>query len=104
MGMIDIIPDIHGQSAKLHAALDTLGWERRDSAWRHPEADRRIVLLGDFIDCDPENAAVIRRLRELMDSGKASAGTTKRLMPMAKPTSSTRISWWTNCSRSARVS
>jgi predicted MPP superfamily phosphohydrolase len=34
---------------------------------------REIVFLGDFIDRGPENAAVIRTVRSLMDAGKARA-------------------------------
>jgi hypothetical protein len=73
MGIVDIIPDIHGQFAKLRAALDTLGWRRHASGWTHPDGDRSIVFLGDFIDRGPENAAVIRLARDLIDSGKARA-------------------------------
>lgn len=37
------------------------------------EPDRQIVFLGDFIDRGPENGAVVRIVRELMDSGRAQA-------------------------------
>jgi hypothetical protein len=73
MGTIDIIPDIHGQIAKLRAALDALGWRRGPTGWVHPEPARTIVFLGDFIDRGPENRAVIHLVRDLIDSGKARA-------------------------------
>lgn len=73
MGTIDIIPDIHGQFAKLQAALDVIGWKRTAVGWIHPEPNRRIVFLGDFIDRGPENRAVIHTVRDLVDSGKARA-------------------------------
>jgi hypothetical protein len=73
MGTIDIIPDIHGQCVKLRAALDALGWKRGPSGWTHPDPDRSIVFLGDFIDRGPENRAVITMVRDLIDSGKARA-------------------------------
>lgn len=73
MSITDIIPDIHGQAAKLRLALQNLGWQRTGSTWRHPEPDRQIVFLGDFIDRGPENGAVIRMVRELMDAGRAQA-------------------------------
>lgn len=69
----DIIPDIHGQSAKLDSALAALGWRRGTAGWTHPDADRRIVFLGDFIDRGPDNRAVIKTVRELVDAGKARA-------------------------------
>lgn len=73
MGTTDIIPDIHGQITKLRAALDGLGWRRRAAGWHHSDPGRRIVFLGDFIDRGPENRAVIQLVRDLIDSGKASA-------------------------------
>ncbi|GGC21595.1 diadenosine tetraphosphatase [Marivita lacus] len=73
MSITDIIPDIHGQAEKLRLALKNLGWRRNGTTWVHPEPDRQIVLLGDFIDRGPENGAVIRIVRELMDAGRAQA-------------------------------
>lgn len=73
MGVVDIIADIHGQIAKLRAALDALGWRRSPAGWVHPDAARSILFLGDFIDRGPENRAVIFVVRDLIDSGKASA-------------------------------
>lgn len=69
----DIIPDIHGQAEKLRVALGNLGWKRSGTSWTHPEPDRKIVFLGDFIDRGSENGAVIRMVRELMDGGRAQA-------------------------------
>lgn len=73
MGTVDVIPDIHGQIGKLRAALAALDWRRSPAGWVHPEPGRSIVFLGDFIDRGPDNRAVIRLVRELMDSGKARA-------------------------------
>lgn len=73
VSITDIIPDIHGQAEKLRLALQNLGWRRNGTTWLHPEPDRQIVFLGDFIDRGPKNAAVIRIVRELMDSGRAQA-------------------------------
>ena len=73
MSVIDIIPDIHGQAEKLRLALGNLGWRRSGTSWSHPELGRKIVFLGDFIDRGPENGAVIRIVRELIDAGRARA-------------------------------
>lgn len=71
--MYHIIPDIHGQAGKLDAMLDRLGWRRNGAGWRGPDPAREIVFLGDFIDRGPENARVLKRVRSLIDSGKAQA-------------------------------
>lgn len=68
---IDIIPDIHGQHDTLLAALKGLGWRRSGTGWTHPEPDRRLLFLGDLIDRGPENGAVIRTVRSLLDEGRA---------------------------------
>jgi hypothetical protein len=73
MSITDIFPDIHGQADKLRKALANLGWQRKGTHWCHPEPDRQAVFLGDFIDRGPENAAVIRIVREMMDDGRARA-------------------------------
>jgi hypothetical protein len=71
--LYDIIPDIHGQSEKLHALLDDLGWRRHASGWVNDMPEREIVFLGDFIDRGPDNAGVLRTVRSLIDDGKAQA-------------------------------
>lgn len=73
MTIFDIIPDIHGQSAKLDGALAALGWRRSAAGWVHPQPDRLIVFLGDFIDRGPDNRAVLNTVRSLIDAGKAKA-------------------------------
>ena len=73
MKTYDIIPDIHGQSAKLEAALASLGWRRAVGRWTHPDPNRMIVFLGDFIDRGPDCRAVLKTVRELVDAGRAKA-------------------------------
>ena len=74
MSIIDFIPDIHGQAGKLDLALRNLGWKRSPTGgWSHSNSSRRIVFLGDYIDRGPDNAKVIRTVRELMDAGRAQA-------------------------------
>ncbi len=73
MKTYDIIPDIHGQAAKLDAALAALGWRRAALSWTHPDADRMIVFLGDFIDRGPDSQSVLKTVRDLVDAGKAKA-------------------------------
>ncbi|MCC5976227.1 MAG: metallophosphoesterase [Rubellimicrobium sp.] len=69
----DIIPDIHGQAGKLDLALANLGWRRTALGWTHPEPSRSILFLGDFIDRGPDNRAVLRVVRDLIEAGRARA-------------------------------
>lgn len=71
--MYDIIPDIHGQLEKLTGALTALGYSNTRGAWRHPDPNRRCIFLGDYIDRGPENAAVIRIVRDMVEAGTAFA-------------------------------
>jgi hypothetical protein len=71
--MYDVIPDIHGQAAKLKGALSELGYRERVGAWRHSDPTRQAVFLGDFIDCGPDNREVIQIVRSMIDAGTASA-------------------------------
>ncbi|WP_137702375.1 metallophosphoesterase [Marimonas lutisalis] len=71
--MYDIIPDIHGQAAKLRGTLSLLGYQERNGAWRHPDLNRQCIFLGDFIDRGPKNAEVIDIVRRMIDAGSAQA-------------------------------
>lgn len=71
--MYDIIPDIHGQFEKLEHALTSLGYARRNGAWRHSDPRRICVFLGDFIDRGPRNEDVIALVRGMLDAGTALA-------------------------------
>ncbi len=71
--MYDIIPDIHGHADKLEKALEQLGYRRLRGVWRHSNPKRQCLFLGDFIDRGPDNAAVIRIVRNMIDAGSAQA-------------------------------
>ena len=73
MKTYDIIPDIHGQAAKPDVALAALGWRRAALSWTHPDPNRMIIFLGDFIDRGPDSRSVLKAVRELVDTGKAQA-------------------------------
>lgn len=66
-GPIDVIGDIHGEIEPLTNLLGHLGY---DAVGRHP-AGRRIVFVGDLTDRGPDSPAVVRLLRELVESGRA---------------------------------
>ena len=71
--MYDVIPDIHGQSCKLTAALKKLGYVERNGAWRHSDPNQTCVFLGDYIDRGPDNAGVVSIVRRMVDAGTAQA-------------------------------
>ncbi|WP_323018705.1 metallophosphoesterase [Castellaniella sp.] len=61
-----IIGDIHGEIQALNALLDHLD--------HHPLLkNRRLVFIGDLCDRGPDSVAVITRVRELIDQGRALA-------------------------------
>ncbi|MCK0101973.1 metallophosphoesterase [Pseudohalocynthiibacter sp. F2068] len=71
--MYDVIPDIHGQSAKLKGALASLGYKLRNGAWRHDNPGRQCIFLGDFIDRGLDNREVLSIVRNMVDAGTAFA-------------------------------
>lgn len=73
MSHYDIVPDIHGQLAKLQALLAELGYARRGGRWQHAAPDRQLVFLGDFIDRGPDNGGVLATVRDLIADGRALA-------------------------------
>ncbi len=66
-GPLDIIGDIHGEIDALSALLERLGY-RTDGT--HPE-NRHLVFVGDLCDRGPDSPAVIFKVRDLVESGRA---------------------------------
>ncbi len=61
-----IIGDIHGEINALDALLEHL---KQDPALR----DRLLIFIGDLCDRGPASVSVIRRVRDLIDQGRALA-------------------------------
>lgn len=66
----DVIGDIHGQFGKLEALMKRLGYARRGDGWKAPSG-RQAVFIGDLIDRGPEQVAVLKAVRAMVDSGDA---------------------------------
>jgi len=66
-GPLDVIGDVHGEIEALESLLDSLGY---DHEGRHAER-RRLVFVGDLCDRGPDSPAVFRRVRSLVDAGRA---------------------------------
>lgn len=64
----DVIGDIHGHYEKLLALLQTLGYRKRDGAFRHP-LGRQAVFLGDLIDRGPLQEEVLNTVRDMVQAG-----------------------------------
>lgn len=63
---VAIIGDIHGEIQALDTLLDHLS--------QHPSMkNRRLIFIGDLCDRGPDSVAVISRVRELVDQGRALA-------------------------------
>jgi hypothetical protein len=70
--MYDLIGDIHGHLRPLQELLKKLGYQKSGTSWAHPD-QRKVLFIGDYIDRGPENIAVVRLVRELVDAGVAIA-------------------------------
>jgi Calcineurin-like phosphoesterase len=68
---IDVVPDVHGQLAKLDALLAQLGYTHTASGWKAPSSEHRLVFLGDLIDRGPQQRGVVDRVRALEGAGIA---------------------------------
>lgn len=66
-GPIDVVGDIHGEIEALQNLLTWLGY-RADGS--HSEG-RRLVFVGDLTDRGPDSPAVVRRVKQFVESGRA---------------------------------
>jgi hypothetical protein len=69
--MYDLIGDIHGHADELVKLLETLGYQKVQGVYRHPE--RKVIFLGDFIDRGPKIRQVLEIVRPMIEEGKALA-------------------------------
>jgi hypothetical protein len=69
--MYDLIGDIHGHADELVQLLETLGYEKAQGLYRHP--DRRVIFLGDFIDRGPKIQQALEIVRPMIEEGVALA-------------------------------
>ncbi|MBU1358531.1 MAG: metallophosphoesterase [Gammaproteobacteria bacterium] len=68
-GPLDIVGDIHGESLALEQLLAHLGY---DAQGRHADG-RTLVFVGDLVDRGPDSPAVVHRVRDLVEAGRAVA-------------------------------
>ena len=69
-GPVDVVGDVHGEIEALNDLLAHLGYE---TDGRHPEG-RRLVFVGDLIDRGPDSPGVLRKVRRMVEDGRALTG------------------------------
>lgn len=69
----DIIGDIHGQADKLFCLLKHLGYRDVAGAFRHPDPNRQVIFVGDYIDRGPNQVESVMTVRRMVDAGSALA-------------------------------
>lgn len=71
-GPFDIIGDVHGCYDELCTLLEKLGCAvDRAACAARPPAGRRVIFLGDLCDRGPDNAAVLRLVMNMAETGAA---------------------------------
>ncbi|HUE70449.1 MAG TPA: metallophosphoesterase [Pirellulaceae bacterium] len=65
--MYDLIGDIHGHADELVQLLKSLGYEKAQGSYRHP--DRKVIFLGDFIDRGPQIRQALEIVRRMIEAG-----------------------------------
>jgi hypothetical protein len=66
-GPLDVVGDVHGEFEALSALLGHLGYDREG---RHPRG-RRAVFVGDLCDRGPDSPAVLDRVMQWVQAGRA---------------------------------
>lgn len=90
-GPLDIVGDIHGEIDALEALLKQLGYNQSSN---HPDG-RRLVFLGDLVDRGPDSPAVLHRVQDLVESGKAQCILGNHELNLLRDDEKHGNSWWT---------
>lgn len=69
--LYDIIGDVHGEFERLEKMLQTLGYEKIDGVYAHPE--RKAIFVGDFVDRGTRVLESLCLIKNMVDSGTAYA-------------------------------
>ncbi len=71
--MLDIIGDIHGYADKLEELLQQLGYEKLNNVYQHPNKNRSVLFIGDYIDRGPKIKETLEIVKAMVDFGSAKA-------------------------------
>jgi hypothetical protein len=67
----DLVGDIRDHADALHRLLNELDYVEIEGIFRHPK--RKMIFVGDFTDCGPQQREVLRIARAMCESGSARA-------------------------------
>ncbi len=68
---LDVVSDVHGLLDDLLVLLEGCGWQVRDGILRHPEAQRRLLFLGDLVDRGPDSLPLLELVMRSCEAGTA---------------------------------
>lgn len=71
--MIDLIGDVHGYADELEELLQKLGYTKKDTYYSHPDANRKALFVGDYIDRGPKVRETLEIVKNMADNGSAIA-------------------------------
>lgn len=71
--MIDLIGDIHGHADELEDLLQKLGYTKNATHYSHPDANRKALFVGDYIDRGPKIRETLEIVKNMADNGSAIA-------------------------------
>jgi len=71
--MIDLIGDVHGYADELEELLLKLGYSKKDDYYSHPNPDRTVLFVGDYIDRGPKIRETLKIVKQMVDHGSAIA-------------------------------
>ncbi|MEC5158224.1 metallophosphoesterase [Chryseobacterium sp. MP_3.2] len=71
--MIDFIGDIHGHADKLEELLLKLGYSNAKGFYEHPNLERTVLFVGDYIDRGPKIKETLEIVKSMVENGSAIA-------------------------------
>jgi hypothetical protein len=89
-GPLDIVGDVHGEIDALDALLKELGYHDDGT---HPQ-DRRLVFVGDLVDRGPDSPAVLKKVRDLVEAGRAQCVLGNHELNLLRSDEKSDNSWW----------
>lgn len=89
-GPLDIVGDIHGEIDALESLLGHLGYAADGSHTNN----RRLIFVGDLVDRGPDSPAVLRKVRDLVQAGRAQCILGNHELNLLRGDHKHGNSWW----------